>query len=109
MPPAVRVLCVDDEDDNNFIFKANFSRNFDVATCTSGIEALALVAVSAPHIIVTDLRMPGMGGIGLLERVLLEVSFSARVDAACAEARDFVEGVDRTIEKYERYKRGQAV
>ena len=41
----------------------------EVAQAASGEEALEQLALRPAQLVVTDLRMPGMGGMGLLERV----------------------------------------
>ncbi|RKP51566.1 response regulator [Cohnella endophytica] len=40
-----------------------------VGTAANGEEALALMETEVPHILVTDIRMPRMDGLALLERV----------------------------------------
>lgn len=69
MPPAHRVLYVDDSEDNRVVFLHSFSRRFSVETVASGQEALDVIRRSSPEVIVTDQRMPGMSGIELLEAV----------------------------------------
>lgn len=43
---------------------------FDVRTCASATEALALVDRDFPGIVVSDVRMPGSDGLQLLDRLL---------------------------------------
>ena len=74
---SVRILMVDDEPDAEELFRQNFRREirtgvyvFDFAR--SGAEAVAFLnGGNAPQIILilSDINMPGMSGIELLERV----------------------------------------
>ncbi|HEV8512417.1 MAG TPA: response regulator [Cyclobacteriaceae bacterium] len=59
-----KVLYVDDEEVNLFIFKVSFKDVYDVVTAQSGAKALELL-VSNPEIkiVITDLRMPIMDGL----------------------------------------------
>ena len=40
-----------------------------VGCCKNGLEALDAVVDSAPDIVMTDIRMPGMSGLELLEKL----------------------------------------
>ena len=46
-------------------------KGFTVEVAESGEAALEKIAVAAPDIILLDISMPGMGGIGLLRRLML--------------------------------------
>ncbi len=71
MIDAQRVLVVDDETRQLDILKAILGREgFDVDTETTAEAALALLRDAPPPVILTDLKLPGMDGIGLLEEVL---------------------------------------
>jgi two-component system, NtrC family, response regulator GlrR len=65
-----RVLLVDDDEDLlhliSFRLKAN---NYDVNAVSSGEKALSQVAVYKPHVIITDLKMPGMDGMALFDTI----------------------------------------
>jgi PAS domain S-box-containing protein len=58
----IRVLFVDDEENNLKSFKAAFRRDMDVLLAGSGQEALDLLARETVHVIISDQRMPGMSG-----------------------------------------------
>ena len=58
----IRVLFVDDEENNLKAFKATFRRDMEVLVASSGPEALNLLEKEDVHVIVSDQRMPGMSG-----------------------------------------------
>jgi DNA-binding response OmpR family regulator len=65
-----RLLIVDDENDVRE-FAANFfrKRKIDVATASSGEEALTLLQSEKPDLILLDVKMQGMDGIETLRRI----------------------------------------
>ncbi|MEO6932776.1 MAG: response regulator [Chitinophagaceae bacterium] len=66
----IKVLYVDDEENNLISFKATFRMKFHVMTALSGDEALNILENKEVDIIITDQRMPNMTGIEFLEKVL---------------------------------------
>jgi signal transduction histidine kinase len=70
-PDAVRarVLIVDDELGVRESLRAILQGECDVLTANSGAQALALVTQQPVDIMTLDLRMPGLGGIDVLQRV----------------------------------------
>lgn len=65
-----RVLLVDDEEDLIKLWKVRLeSKGYEVITALSGEEALARFSVSNPHVVLTDLRMPGIDGMALFEAI----------------------------------------
>jgi two-component system, NtrC family, response regulator AtoC len=62
-----RVLVVDDEENLRLVLKTLLRRHgYEVETASSGEEALNLVDGFGPDFILTDVRMPKMGGLDLL-------------------------------------------
>ncbi len=67
---AYRVLLVDDEEDLLNLWKLRLESNgYEVTTALSGEEALAKLPVINPHVVLTDLRMPGIDGLALFEAI----------------------------------------
>jgi DNA-binding NtrC family response regulator len=99
-----KVLIVEDEE-NERSGMAELIRawGYETETAVDGVEALEKVASSSPSIVVTDLRMPRMDGMELLERlsaqpqqvavILLTAqgSVEAAVTAMKSGAFDFIE------------------
>jgi two-component system response regulator AtoC len=62
-----RVLVADDEENLRLVLKTLLKRNgYEVETAASGEEALAMVESFGPDFVLTDVRMPRMGGLDLL-------------------------------------------
>jgi two-component system, NtrC family, response regulator AtoC len=62
-----RVLVVDDEENIRLVLRTLLKRHgFEVEVADSGEAALVLVDTFGPDVILTDVRMPKMGGLDLL-------------------------------------------
>ena len=65
-----RILVVDDEQSmRDFLRMMLEKQDYEVITSPSGTEALNEIRKSAVDLVITDIKMPDMGGIELLERV----------------------------------------
>jgi DNA-binding NtrC family response regulator len=65
-----RVLLVDDEPEFTAALAERLAlRGMDARTAASGEEALKLLESGAPHVVVSDVMMPGLGGMELLKRI----------------------------------------
>jgi two-component system response regulator GlrR len=65
-----RILLVDDENDLLSLWKLRLESNgYEVTTALSGEEALAKLSVVNPHLVLTDLKMPGMDGLALFDAI----------------------------------------
>jgi two-component system response regulator AtoC len=99
-----RVLVVDDEENVRLVVRTFLKREgYDVEVATNGEEALGLVESFGPDVILTDVRMPKMGGLDLLatlkakghEATVIVMSAYGNVDQALeaikAGAYDYVQ------------------
>ncbi len=70
IPSKGRILIVDDEKDiTDFLAEFFELKNYEAKTANSGIEALEVVPVFQPHIVLLDVRMPEMDGIETLKNI----------------------------------------
>jgi two-component system response regulator AtoC len=70
---VAHVLIVDDELNIRRVLAAMLKRDgYDVTTAADGEQALAVLQRTPIHVVVTDLVMPRLGGMELLERVRAE-------------------------------------
>ncbi len=66
-----KILIVDDEANMRLVLKALLSREgYDVLTAADGLEALEVLKSHDVKVVVTDLKMPRLDGMGLLESVV---------------------------------------
>ena len=81
-----RVLVVDDEDNvTHLVSSALRIEGFDTVTADSGTTALSKVAETNPDLIVLDVMMPGMDGLGVLQNLR---SAGSQVPVIFLTARD---------------------
>jgi len=65
-----RVLIVDDEPDSVDLLREFLAgKGYEVLTASNGEEALQKVKEERPHLILLDIRMPGMNGLEVLRQV----------------------------------------
>jgi len=79
MADKIKVLYVDDEENNLISFKANFRMEYKIFTAISGEEALQILDKQKIDIIITDQRMPNMTGVEFLEMVIEKDSEPMRI------------------------------
>ncbi len=65
-----RVLVVDDELFVGELLKEYLSIiGYEVTAVSNGADALSSIRQSQPHIVILDIRMPGMGGMEVLKAI----------------------------------------
>ena len=65
-----KILIVDDEEGIRKVLRISLAdRGYHVLTAENATEALRLFSRDQPGIVLTDIKMPGMDGIGLLRRL----------------------------------------
>lgn len=70
MTDKIKVLYVDDEENNLVAFRANFRKIYDVYTSNSAKSALELLKKTPVQIIISDQRMPDITGVEFLEQTI---------------------------------------
>jgi two-component system NtrC family response regulator len=65
-----RILVVDDDESLRWVTAAQLRQaGYHVAAAADGQEALRMMEESAPELVITDLKMPGMSGLDLLRAI----------------------------------------
>ncbi len=70
MEEKIKILYVDDEEDNLSTFKSVFRREYDIYLANSGEKGLEILAETPIDLVITDQRMPEMSGNEFLVEVV---------------------------------------
>ena len=63
------VLVADDEEKTRRVLKLNLQDRYNVLLAADGKQALSILSQEPVHVVLADLRMPGLSGLDLLEAV----------------------------------------
>jgi DNA-binding response OmpR family regulator len=86
MRPGIRVLIVEDDHSIARVVRLQLEHHgFAVLCCHNGISALDAVSRFRPDVVVLDIMLPGMDGVGVLQHLRAEGS---RVPVIMLTARD---------------------
>jgi diguanylate cyclase (GGDEF)-like protein len=99
-----RILVVDDHEDNVELLRARLeARGYQVEAARDGLEALERVHARAPDLILLDVMMPKLDGIGVVRRIkgnpelpFIPIIMQTALDAT----EDKVEGLDAGADDY---------
>jgi len=66
-----RILVVDDEDNIRLLYERELTKEgYAVELASSGDEALQMFEENPPHLVVLDIKMPGLDGVNVLSRMM---------------------------------------
>jgi two-component system NtrC family response regulator len=97
-----RILVVDDDDNLRWVVRTQLEdAGYEVATAADGPAALADIQESRPALVLTDLKMPGMSGLELLDKIRTnEPELPVIVITAFGTIQSAVEAVKRGAYDY---------
>jgi CheY-like chemotaxis protein len=97
-PSSVRVLLVEDDDDNRELMsEVLVAAGYQVMSAASGAEGLRTLAENSIDVVVTDVGMPGVGGLEVARAakeiapsvpVVVVTGWAEREDIANARGRE---------------------
>ncbi len=97
-PGEVQVLLVEDDEDNRELMaEVLVAAGYHVLSASSGSEGLKALAENSVDVVVTDIGMPGMGGLEMARAakeiaptvpVVVVTGYAEREDISAASGRD---------------------
>ena len=69
MLDPIRVLVIDDDPKVPWILSERLSSDFQIMSASDGYEGIQMAAQEKPDLILLDMKMPGMDGLQVLERL----------------------------------------
>lgn len=95
------ILLVEDDERTRQAVASNLeAKGYGVRAAADGEEALVLWELRRPDLILLDLGLPGIDGIGVLRRVRRDATTPVIVLSARGEERDKVEALDEGADDY---------
>ena len=67
--PKVKVLVIDDDPKVAWILSEGITSNFEFISATDGVEGIQMVSTEKPDLVLLDIKMPGMSGLEVLEKL----------------------------------------
>src|SRR4051812_15428110 len=99
--PMIRVLVVDDEPQILRALRINLAaRQYDVVTASSGQGALRAVSDEHPDLIVLDLGLPDLDGVGVIRRLRSWSKIPIIVLSGRMDSKDKVAALDAGADDY---------
>src|SRR5229473_4784654 len=96
-----RILVVDDEPQITRVLRTTLSaQGYDIRIANDGEMALELMKNWTPHVVVTDLAMPNLDGVGLCRQVRQISQVPIIVLSVRGEDRSKVEALDAGADDY---------
>ncbi len=101
MAAAHRILVVDDETQITRVLRTALSaQHYDVRVANDGEMALEIMKDWAPQLVVTDLAMPNLDGVGLCKRIRQTSDIPIIVLSVRGQDRSKVEALDAGADDY---------
>lgn len=95
------ILVVDDEPQITRVLKTTLSSyGYGARTASDGEEALQIMRDWVPDLVITDLRMPNLDGVGLCERIRESSQMPIIVLSVRGEERNKIEALDAGADDY---------
>src|ERR1700683_1253890 len=100
-PVKGNILVVDDEPQITRVLKTTLSsQGYGVRTASDGDEALLILKEWTPDLVITDLRMPNLGGLELCRQIRARSRIPIIVLSVKGEERIKVEALDAGADDY---------
>ena len=97
----IRILVADDEPQITRVLRRSLSsKGYEVQIASDGEEAMTVFEQWKPNLIITDLSMPGMGGLELCRRVRKSSQVPILVLSVKGEERMKIEALDTGADDY---------
>jgi two-component system nitrogen regulation response regulator GlnG len=96
-----RILLVEDDEGHRETLERHLTRTgWAVTAVEDGARGLGSLAAAAPDLVLTDVRMPGMSGIELLERVRERTGVPVIVMTAYSDTRGAIDAMRKGAYDY---------
>lgn len=65
----VKILVIDDDPKVSWLLNESLGKTYEIVSAKDGLEGLQMVSKTKPNLILLDIKMPGMEGLEVLDRI----------------------------------------
>ncbi len=65
----VKILVIDDDPKVSWLLNESLGKTYEIVSAKDGLEGLQMVSKTKPNLVLLDIKMPGMEGLEVLDRI----------------------------------------
>jgi len=97
----VKVLVIDDDPKISWILSEGLGDTYDILSAKDGLEGLQLVSKARPNLVLLDIKMPGMEGLEVLDKIKsMERPTEVIMLSGHGETKNVVESIKRGASEF---------
>jgi two-component system response regulator AtoC len=97
----VRILIIDDDPKISWLLSEGLGEDYDILSAKDGLEGIRMVSKANPNLILLDIKMPGMEGLEVLERIKsMDKPTEVIMLSGHGETRNVVESIKRGASEF---------
>ncbi|MCK4224470.1 MAG: sigma-54-dependent Fis family transcriptional regulator [candidate division Zixibacteria bacterium] len=97
----VKVLVIDDDPKVSWILSEGLGDTYDILSAKDGLEGLQMVSKSRPNLVLLDIKMPGMEGLEVLDKIKsMERPTEVIMLSGHGETKNVVESIKRGASEF---------
>ena len=97
----VRILIIDDDPKISWLLSEGLGEDYDILSAKDGLEGIRMVSKANPNLVLLDIKMPGMEGLEVLERIKsMDKPTEVIMLSGHGETRNVVESIKRGASEF---------
>lgn len=97
----MKVLVIDDDPKVSWILSEGLGDTYDILSAKDGLEGLQMVSKSRPNLVLLDIKMPGMEGLEVLDKIKsMERPTEVIMLSGHGETKNVVESIKRGASEF---------
>ena len=97
----VKLLIIDDDPKVSWVLSQGLEKNFEILSARDGPEGIKLASESKPELILLDIKMPGLSGLEVLEKIKsLDQNSNVIMLSGHGDTKNIVESIKRGASEF---------
>jgi two-component system response regulator AtoC len=97
----VKILVIDDDPKISWLLNESLGKTYEIVSAKDGLEGLQMVSKTRPNLVLLDIKMPGMEGLEVLDRIKsLDQLTEVIMLSGHGETKNVVESIKRGASEF---------